>query len=80
MPQQSKQSAQFFFAYEDPRMTRIVAGGTNHFSHGVAVESLIRDYVVRSESFQPHLGTCDVKPFSSSQMQLSRLAGPFGSR
>ena len=56
-------------------MIRIVAGGMNRFPRAVAVESLISDHVVRSESFQPRLGTCDAKPFSSSQMQLSRLAG-----
>ena len=61
-------------------MTRIVAGGRNRFPHGVAVEPPISDHEVRSESFQPHLGTCDAKPFSSSQMQLGRLAGPIGSR
>jgi hypothetical protein len=44
-------------------MTRIIAGGTNHFLHGVAVESLISDRLFRSESFQPRLGTSDVKPF-----------------
>ena len=74
MPPQSRQSAQIFWEYEHPHMTRIVAGGTNHFLHGVSVESLISDHVVRSESFQPHLGTCDAKPFSSSQMQLNGVA------
>jgi hypothetical protein len=55
-------------------MTGMVAGGTNRFPRGVAVESLISDHVVRSESFQPHLGAYDAKAFSSSQMQLNGVA------